>query len=157
MFGERFIMWLKKHQAKANQYVLMVQKHAILTKAGTPTMGGLLILGSFILATLLGPLSNQYLWPVLLIASSFGVIGATDDWLKLKRRSSDGMSGRRNFSSSDRSFSGQPDLLAITENLRYGVQSHSLKTHYLSRSNLCAICNAGDDRRVKCCQFDRRA
>ena len=48
-------------------------------------MGGLLILFSFIFATLPWvPLSNAYLWAVLLVAASFGMIGAADDWLKLK-------------------------------------------------------------------------
>ena len=66
----------------------------LITKVGTPTMGGLLILGAFALSTILWmPLSNPYLWPVLAIALSFGVIGSVDDWMKLRRRSHDGMSG----------------------------------------------------------------
>ena len=96
MFGERFIRWLKKNQAEGQPIRVDGPEKHILTKTGTPTMGGLLILASFILSTLIWvPLSNKYLWPVLLIATTFGVIGATDDWLKLKRRSSDGMSGRQ--------------------------------------------------------------
>lgn len=58
-------------------------------------MGGLLIMISFVLSTLLWtPLSNSYLWPVLLVAVSFGAIGCVDDWIKLRRRSHHGMSAR---------------------------------------------------------------
>lgn len=124
MFGERFIMWLKKHQAEGQPIRSDGPETHILTKAGTPTMGGLLILGSFILATLLWvPLSNQYLWPVLLIASSFGVIGATDDWLKLKRRSSDGMSGRQKlfFQMIAALVASLIFIQLSPESLRYGV------------------------------------
>ena len=68
----------------------------MLLKTGTPTMGGALILLSFVISTLLWvPLSNPYLWPVLLIAISFGIIGGIDDWLKIKNNSSDGMKGRQ--------------------------------------------------------------
>jgi phospho-N-acetylmuramoyl-pentapeptide-transferase len=58
-------------------------------------MGGLLILGAFALSTLLWmPLSNPYLWPVLSVALAFGAVGSFDDWMKLRRRSHHGMSGR---------------------------------------------------------------
>lgn len=94
MFGDAFIRWLKSHQAEGQPIRSDGPESHILTKAGTPTMGGLLILACFILSTLLWvPLQNPYLWPVLLIAASYGAIGAVDDWLKLKKRSSDGMSG----------------------------------------------------------------
>ena len=124
MFGERFIRWLKKNQAEGQPIRVDGPEKHILTKTGTPTMGGLLILASFILSTLIWvPLSNKYLWPVLLIATTFGVIGATDDWLKLKRRSSDGMSGRQKLY-----FQMLAALLASLvfiqlspDSLRYGV------------------------------------
>ena len=55
-----------------------------LKKAGTPTMGGALILTAIILSTLLwGDLSNYYLWTALLVMSGFGVIGWIDDYKKL--------------------------------------------------------------------------
>lgn len=96
MFGDAFIRWLKSHQAEGQPIRSDGPESHILTKAGTPTMGGLLILACFILSTLLWvPLKNPYLWPVLLVAASYGSIGAVDDWLKLKKRSSDGMSGRQ--------------------------------------------------------------
>ena len=62
-------------------------------KAGTPTMGGLLILCCLILSVLLWvDLSNSYVWCVLTIAIFFGLIGFTDDYLKHKRKSAKGLS-----------------------------------------------------------------
>ena len=91
-FGPAFIRWLKSHQAEGQPIRADGPESHILTKAGTPTMGGLLILASFLVATLLWvPLGNAYLWPVLIIAVGFGSIGAMDDWLKLKKRSSAGL------------------------------------------------------------------
>ena len=60
------------------------QHHSV--KSGTPTMGGLLILATFIGSTLLwADLSNQYIWVVLLAAIGFGSIGLWDDLLKLRK------------------------------------------------------------------------
>ena len=59
------------------------------SKSGTPTMGGLLILSTFIGSTLLwADLSNQYIWLVLLSAIGFGTIGLWDDFLKLRNNCS---------------------------------------------------------------------
>ena len=56
------------------------------SKSGTPTMGGLLILTTFIGSTLLwADLSNQYIWVILISAIGFGAIGLRDDFLKLKK------------------------------------------------------------------------
>ncbi len=64
-------------------------------KEGTPTMGGTLILCAIVLPTLLwADLSNLYVWVTLLVTVGFGVVGFTDDYLKVKRRSSDGLSAR---------------------------------------------------------------
>ena len=65
-------------------------------KAGTPTMGGLLILFAFITSMIIwGDWRNPYLWIVLTTAFIFGAIGFFDDYLKLKRDSSNGLSGRQ--------------------------------------------------------------
>ena len=64
-------------------------------------MGGLLILIAFVVSTLLWmPLSNPYLWPVLLVVVAFGAIGSVDDWMKLRRRSHNGMSARMKWACS---------------------------------------------------------
>ncbi|HAD73256.1 MAG TPA: phospho-N-acetylmuramoyl-pentapeptide-transferase [Alphaproteobacteria bacterium] len=124
MFGDAFIRWLKSHQAEGQPIRSDGPESHILTKAGTPTMGGLLILACFILSTLLWvPLKNPYLWPVLLVAASYGAIGAVDDWLKLKKRSSDGMSGRQKLLFQVvAAFLASLILIQISpEALRYGV------------------------------------
>ena len=98
LIGPAFIRWLKSHQAEGQPIRSDGPESHILTKAGTPTMGGLLILGTFVLSTLLWvPLGNQYLWPVLIVAIGFGAIGAIDDWLKLKNRSSAGLRSYQKF------------------------------------------------------------
>ncbi|TXI18971.1 MAG: phospho-N-acetylmuramoyl-pentapeptide-transferase [Nitrosomonas sp.] len=69
-----------------------------LIKAGTPTMGGALILMSIVLTTLLwADLSNRYVWVVLLTTMSFGVIGWIDDYRKVVYRNPKGLSARSKF------------------------------------------------------------
>jgi len=65
------------------------------TKAGTPTMGGVLIIFSLVLATLLlADLGNWYVWMALLVTVANGAIGFFDDFAKVRRRSSRGLPGR---------------------------------------------------------------
>jgi phospho-N-acetylmuramoyl-pentapeptide-transferase len=69
-----------------------------LTKAGTPTMGGALILVSICVTTLLwGDLSNKYLWVVLLVTLAFGSVGWIDDYRKVVHRNPKGLSARAKF------------------------------------------------------------
>jgi phospho-N-acetylmuramoyl-pentapeptide-transferase len=66
------------------------------TKAGTPTMGGLLILAAALVPTLLwADLTNVYVWVSVLATASFGAIGFLDDYLKITRRSSGGLLARQ--------------------------------------------------------------
>ena len=68
------------------------------TKAGTPTMGGTLILFSLVLATvLLADLSNPYIWLVLLVTLGFGAIGFLDDYRKFRYGTSAGLAARYKF------------------------------------------------------------
>ncbi len=65
------------------------------TKANTPTMGGILILFSLVVATLLWTdLSNGFVWSVLLVTLAFGAIGFADDYVKVSRQTSRGVSSR---------------------------------------------------------------
>ncbi|OGT35108.1 MAG: phospho-N-acetylmuramoyl-pentapeptide-transferase [Gammaproteobacteria bacterium RIFCSPHIGHO2_12_FULL_37_14] len=69
-----------------------------LSKAGTPTMGGTLILIAILVSTLLwSDLSNQYVWVVLLVTLGFGAIGYWDDYRKLILKHSRGLSARRKY------------------------------------------------------------
>lgn len=66
-----------------------------LSKAGTPTMGGALILLAVSVATLLwGDLGNRYVWIVLAVLLGFGAIGWYDDWIKIVRRDPNGLRSR---------------------------------------------------------------
>ncbi len=59
----------------------------IIKKVGTPTMGGLLILIGILFGTLLwADLSNPYVWVLLMVVTSFGLLGFIDDYLKIKRK-----------------------------------------------------------------------
>lgn len=69
-----------------------------LEKAGTPTMGGTLILVSITVSTLLwGDLNNSYVWAALLVTLTFGVVGFIDDYKKVKLGNSDGLSARAKY------------------------------------------------------------
>ena len=69
-----------------------------LAKTGTPTMGGAMILGAIAIATLLwADLSSRFIWFALLVTLAFGVVGFADDWLKIKRKSSKGLSARQKY------------------------------------------------------------
>jgi len=92
IFGPSIISLLKKTQKKGQPIRTDGPKNHIIFKAGTPTMGGLLILLAFSISTILwARLDNQYIWVVLGVAILFGVIGLLDDWLKVSRMNSSGL------------------------------------------------------------------
>jgi len=69
-----------------------------LSKAGTPTMGGALILIAVTVSTLLwADLSNRYIWMILGTTLLFGAVGAADDYLKFSRRNSKGLSAKQKY------------------------------------------------------------
>ncbi len=69
-----------------------------LTKSGTPTMGGVLVLFSIAFATLLWfDLSNRFVWIVLWVTMGFGAIGWVDDWRKVVRKDPEGMRSREKY------------------------------------------------------------
>ena len=68
-------------------------EHHIFKKIGTPTMGGVLILIGILFGNFLwADLSNNYIWILLFVCSSFGILGAFDDYLKIKKGNSAGIS-----------------------------------------------------------------
>ena len=69
-----------------------------LSKSGTPTMGGVLILGSIAISTLLWfDLSNRFVWIVLAVTLGFGAIGWVDDWRKVVNKDPEGMRSREKY------------------------------------------------------------
>ena len=66
-----------------------------LAKSGTPTMGGLIIIFSLLISTLLwSDFQNPYIWILIFVTISFASIGFMDDWLKIRDKSSKGLNGR---------------------------------------------------------------
>ncbi len=95
VLGPAVIRWLKSKQAEGQPIRTDGPQSHLLTKKGTPTMGGVLILFAVGVATLLwADLTNGYVWAVLLVTLGFGAIGFMDDYKKLTKRSSAGLSGR---------------------------------------------------------------
>jgi phospho-N-acetylmuramoyl-pentapeptide-transferase len=93
--GPRMIDWLRLKQGKGQPIRSDGPQRHIVEKQGTPTMGGLLILIPALVATLLwADLTDLYIWIVLLVTLSFGLLGFADDYLKVTKRSPDGVSGR---------------------------------------------------------------
>lgn len=83
---------LKLAELKIGQPIRGYGVEAHLAKSGTPTMGGVLILLSIALSTLLwADLSNRFVWIVLLVTLGFGVVGWVDDWRKVVRKDPEGM------------------------------------------------------------------
>jgi phospho-N-acetylmuramoyl-pentapeptide-transferase len=92
IFGGKIISLLKTMQKQGQPIRKDGPKNHIIFKAGTPTMGGLLILFAFTTSTLLwARLDNIYIWILLFVAISFGFIGLLDDWLKVSKMNSNGL------------------------------------------------------------------
>jgi phospho-N-acetylmuramoyl-pentapeptide-transferase len=95
IFGPGIISWLKSKQATGQPIREDGPESHLVTKQGTPTMGGVMILLAVFVATLLwGNLSNQYVWVVLFVTLGFGLVGFADDYAKISSSSSKGVSGR---------------------------------------------------------------
>ncbi len=96
LLGPWFIRRLVKRQV--GQPIRKLGPESHFSKAGTPTMGGALILFSVVFATLLWTdLSNRYVWVVLLVTLAFGLIGWIDDYKKLVLQESAGLPARWKF------------------------------------------------------------
>jgi phospho-N-acetylmuramoyl-pentapeptide-transferase len=94
-FGPAIISLLRLRQGKGQPIREDGPQSHLLTKRGTPTMGGLMILAGLIVATLLwANLTNLYVWVVLVVTIGFGAIGFYDDYLKVTKQSHKGFSGR---------------------------------------------------------------
>jgi phospho-N-acetylmuramoyl-pentapeptide-transferase len=93
--GPSVIRWLKSKQREGQPIREDGPEGHLLTKKGTPTMGGFIILLGLSVATLLwADLRNAYVWAVLLVTVGFGAIGFADDYLKLTRRNHKGLPGK---------------------------------------------------------------
>ena len=98
IFGKPLINLLRRKQSGGQPIREDGPKSHIVEKAGTPTMGGALILGAVIVSTLLWARpDNPFVWLVLFVTVSFGLVGFSDDYQKVTRHSSKGTSGKLRF------------------------------------------------------------
>jgi phospho-N-acetylmuramoyl-pentapeptide-transferase len=96
LFGPWFVRTLRRLSVGQNIRDVGPQSHQV--KAGTPTMGGLLILFALLLPTLLwANLENRYVWLAVAVTLAFGGIGFLDDFLKVRRRRNLGLTARGKF------------------------------------------------------------
>jgi phospho-N-acetylmuramoyl-pentapeptide-transferase len=95
LFGPSIISLLRVRQGKGQPIREDGPQSHLLTKRGTPTMGGLMIMAGVLVSTLLwANLENHYVWIVLFVTVGFGAIGFYDDYLKVTKQSHKGFSGR---------------------------------------------------------------
>ena len=94
IFGQPLINLLRKRQGKG-QPIRDDGPESHFSKAGTPTMGGALILGALIVSTLLwARLDNGFVWLVLFVTVAFGAVGFADDYAKVSKQNTAGVPGR---------------------------------------------------------------
>jgi phospho-N-acetylmuramoyl-pentapeptide-transferase len=94
VIGQPLIDWLRAKQGRG-QPIRDDGPEGHLTKRGTPTMGGFLILLGIGIGTLLwADLTNRYIWVVLLVTFGFGLIGFYDDYLKVTKQNPKGVPGK---------------------------------------------------------------
>src|SRR5712672_3967435 len=95
LFGHSIIDQLRLKQGKGQPIRSDGPQSHLVTKKGTPTMGGLMILSGLVVSTVLwaNPL-NPYVWIVLAVTLGFGFVGFYDDYLKVTKQSHSGFAGR---------------------------------------------------------------
>lgn len=95
IFGPAIIRWLKKKQQEGQPIRLDGPQSHLLTKKGTPTMGGVMMLLSLGISTVLwADLTNQYVWVALFVTFGYGFLGFVDDYLKVTKKNTKGVSGK---------------------------------------------------------------
>ncbi len=95
VIGWPMINWLRKKQGKGQPIRADGPEGHLLSKKGTPTMGGFIILISVGISALLwADLTNPYVWAVLMVTMGFGAVGFLDDFAKVTKQTHDGLSGR---------------------------------------------------------------
>ena len=95
LFGRPLINLLRRRQKNGQPIRADGPESHIEAKAGTPTMGGVLILGALLVSTLLwARWDNGFVWMILFVTAAFGLIGFADDYAKVTKNSHAGLSGR---------------------------------------------------------------
>jgi|TARA_R110002126_G_scaffold13118_1_gene55903 phospho-N-acetylmuramoyl-pentapeptide-transferase len=136
LMGPSLISWLRAKQ-KEGQPIRKEGPESHFKKAGTPTMGGLMILISVTASTLLwADFFNPYIWIALLVLVGYGMIGFADDYLKLTKRNTDGLSGRLKLLSqlSISAVAAIAAALALPPEIAHGVAVPFMKHTYIDLS-----------------------
>lgn len=119
------IMIRRLSQYKVGQNVRDCGPESHFSKAGTPTMGGALILVAIGISTLLwADLSNRYVWVVFLVTMGFGVVGFIDDYQKLVKGNSDGLSAGKKYG-------GQSLVAIVTAIYLYSTAEVPAETQFI--------------------------
>ena len=95
LMGSRFIDWMRAKQGRGQPIRKEGIERHIIEKAGTPTMGGFMILAGLLVGTLLwADLKNPYVWVVMLVTLGYGALGFMDDYAKVTKQTTAGVSSR---------------------------------------------------------------
>jgi phospho-N-acetylmuramoyl-pentapeptide-transferase len=94
LMGDRFINWIRKKQGRGQPIRSDGIERHVIEKVGTPTMGGFMILAGLIVGTLVwGDLANPFVWIVLMVTVAYGALGFLDDYAKVTKQTTAGVSG----------------------------------------------------------------
>ncbi|HET9159705.1 MAG TPA: phospho-N-acetylmuramoyl-pentapeptide-transferase, partial [Caulobacteraceae bacterium] len=95
LMGSRFIRWMQAKQGKGQPIRTDGIERHVVEKAGTPTMGGFMMLAGLLIGTLLwADLTDIYVWMAIAVTAVFGLLGFLDDYAKVTKQSTAGVSGR---------------------------------------------------------------
>jgi phospho-N-acetylmuramoyl-pentapeptide-transferase len=95
VFGSPIIRWLRSFQRGGQPIRDDGPERHLIEKKGTPTMGGVMILLALVVSTLLwADLRSGMVWAALMVTVGYGALGFADDWLKVTKRNTKGVSGR---------------------------------------------------------------
>jgi phospho-N-acetylmuramoyl-pentapeptide-transferase len=99
IFGKPLINLLRRKQGKGQPIRVDGPPSHLIEKAGTPTMGGVLILGAVVFSSVLWARpDNPFVWIVMFVTIGFGLVGFVDDYQKVSRGDTTGVSGKVRFS-----------------------------------------------------------
>ena len=131
LIGGPFIKFIESHKITGPIREDGPTDH-IVKKVGTPTMGGVLILIGILFGTLLwADLSNSYIWVLLFVVTSFGLLGAIDDYLKIKHSNSRGISSGIKII-----FQIFLSLIAVFLLIKFGDENHLKNLYFPFFKNL---------------------
>jgi phospho-N-acetylmuramoyl-pentapeptide-transferase len=130
LFGGKLIEALRKWNV--GQQIREEGPQAHMVKRGTPTMGGILIIGSVIISTLLwARLTSLYVWTTIIATLSFGAIGFMDDYAKMARQRSLGLTGRQKLAAQFLIALGVWGVLFVSTKFFHGNYSWNVSIPFL--------------------------